>query len=114
LVLCGFADVSSMSRDGRGLELAPGPVPNSVRAALGTVATETGAVVRVDGDLGIRTDGDARERVFTLLDRAQIEFATKERVYNTLDGELAQVIAELTALQLPAPLHSAIVELITA
>jgi alpha-glucosidase (family GH31 glycosyl hydrolase) len=114
LVLCGFGGVASVARDGAALDLVPGPVPGSVRADLGTVAATDGAIVRVDGDLGIRANDDARARVFTLLDRAQIEFALKERVYDTLDGELDQVVAELTALELPSALCSAVVELITA
>jgi alpha-glucosidase (family GH31 glycosyl hydrolase) len=114
LVLDGFANIASVSRDGATLELTPGPAPGSVRAELGSVPTRTGAVVRVEGDLGVRANGDARTRAFTLLDRAQIEFALKERVYETLDGDLDQVVAELTALDLPPALYSAVIELITA
>jgi hypothetical protein len=70
--------------------------------------------VRVEGDLAVSANGDARSRAFTLLDRAQIEFALKERIYETLEGDLDQVVAELTALDLPPGLYSALIELITA
>jgi hypothetical protein len=114
LVLCGFANVATVSRDGATLELLPGPTPGSVRAELGPVPTMAGAVVRVEGDLAVGANGDARSRAFTLLDRAQIEFALKERIYETLEGDLDQVVAELTALDLPPGLYSALIELITA
>jgi alpha-glucosidase (family GH31 glycosyl hydrolase) len=114
LVLCGFAGVSGVSRDDAALDLAPGSVPGSVRVDLGPVAAADGTAVRVTGDLAVRANDDARERVFTLLDHAQIEFAVKERVYETLGADLDQVVAELTALDLPPALYSAVIELITA
>ena len=55
-----------------------------------------------------------RERAFALLDRAQIDFAVKPAAWHAFDGALDQSLAELTALDLPAALRDALVELLVA
>ena len=114
LVLCGFAEITSVTVGGRDLDLSAGPVPGSVAVSLGAVATPDGLTARIAGDLRAGGNADVRERIFTLLDDAQIEYAIKEQVWTAADRPIATAIAELTAMNLPGNLFSAIVELITA
>ena len=70
--------------------------------------------MRIAGDLRLRSNDDVRDRIFTLLDDAQLEYATKDAVWAATDGELDAVVAELTAMELPGGLYGALVELLTA
>jgi alpha-glucosidase (family GH31 glycosyl hydrolase) len=114
LVLCGFTRVDAVTVGGRQLELRDGPVPGSVLVSLGTLdpAAELRASVR--GDLRLRTNDDVRERIFTLLDRAQIEYALKTTVWALVEHPLDRLIGELSALELPGNLYRALIELVTA
>jgi alpha-glucosidase (family GH31 glycosyl hydrolase) len=114
LVLCGFADVVSVTVDGRELDLAPGPVPGSVAVSLGTVAAAEGLTVHLAGELQPGGNRDVRDRIFAVLDDAQIEYAVKEGVRAATARPLETAIAELTAMELPGNLYPALVELLTS
>jgi len=115
VVLCGFADVTAVEIDGVEHPAAPGPAPCSVAVELPAVAAEDGATLRLVGDVSAAGNRDVGERVFALLDEAQIELATKEAVYRVVCGdEPTRAVAALTALDLPRPLFTAVVELLLA
>ena len=58
---------------------------------------------------------DIPERLFALLDAAQIELSTKDRVHRAVTThEPARAVAALAALDLPQPLFTAVVELLLA
>ena len=114
LVLCGFAEITSVTV-GRP---RPRPLPRTRAGQCRRVprrGRHAGRVAaRIAGDLRAGGNADVRERIFTLLDDAQIEYAIKEQVWTAADRPIATAIAELTAMNLPGNLFSAIVELITA
>ena len=115
IVLCGFADVTGVTADGAAVSPdGVGPVPGSVRIVLPSVAADAGVTLRVEGDRALAVNTDVRERAFALLDRAQIDFAVKPAAWQAFDGALDQALAELTALDLPAALRDALVELLVA
>ena len=114
VVLCGFAGVSAVEVDGDGRAVEPGPVPGSVHVSL-EVASGEGATLRLLGDLTPAGNRDVGERVFTLLDAAQMELSTKEAVHRVVaEHDPARAVAALAALDLPQPLFTAVVELLTA
>ena len=95
----------------------------------GTTTTETGRVsVTVDDITPTRTlrvsvgpepaplPNDVAGRIFTLLDRAQIEFETKKDIYAlaTSDRPLSVRMSHLQALGLDRPLESAVSEILLA
>ena len=82
---------------------------------LANVATATGANVRLVTPPKI-TDNRVADRVFALLDRAQIAFDVKDAVDRiTASGlPLSRQLADLHALDLDEHLHSAVVELVAA
>ena len=95
----------------------------------GTTTTETGRVsVTVDDITPTRTlrvsvgpepaplPNDVAGRIFTLLDRAQIEFETKKDIYAlaTSDRPLSVRMSHLQALDLDRPLESAVSEILLA
>ncbi len=120
VVLCGFADVPEVTGlDGTTQPTGPGPVRGSVSVRLPSVAAAEGAVLRLVGDSAPAGNRDIPERLFALLDAAQIELATKERVYRAATHdprrpEPARAVAALTAMDLPQPLFTAVVELLLA
>jgi alpha-glucosidase (family GH31 glycosyl hydrolase) len=114
LVLCGFERVDAVTVDGRQLELRDGPVPGSVLVSLGELDPTTELRAVIDGDVRLRSNDDVRERIFTLLDRAQIEYALKTTVWSLVEHPLDRVIGELSALELPGNLYRALIELLTA
>jgi hypothetical protein len=101
--------------NGTAVAVGPGPVPGSVSVRLPAVTADEGAVLRLAGDLAPAGNTDVPERLFTLLDRAQMELATKEAVHRVLTthAPLAAVLA-LAALDLHRPLLDALVELLLA
>jgi hypothetical protein len=113
VVLCGFTDVTGVEVDG-----VPQPVEAAERGVavrLSAVTAADGAVVRLVGDLVPAGNRDVGERVFALLDAAQIELSTKERVHRVVAAhDPARAVAALTALDLPRPLFTAVVELLVA
>ena len=117
VVLCGFADVPEVTGlDGSDADRpVPGPVRGSVSIRLPSVAAAEGAVLRLVGDTAPAGNRDITERLFALLDAAQIELATKERVYRAATThEPARAVGALTAMDLPQPLFTAVVELLLA
>ena len=118
VVLCGFADVPEVvvgGLDGTAQPTAPGPVPGSVSVRLPSVAAAEGAVLRLVGDIAPAGNRDVPERLFDLLDAAQIELTTKERVHRAVTThEPARAVPALAALDLPRPLFTAVVELLLA
>ena len=81
VVLCGFTDVAGVEVDGPGGRSRPGA--GSVSGRCEVVAGE-GAVLRLVGDTTPAGNRDVGERVFALLDAAQIELATKEAVHRVV------------------------------
>ena len=62
-----------------------------------------------------RRNRDVGERLFALLDAAQIKLATKEAVHRVVTGhDPARAVPALAALDLPRPLFTAVVELLLA
>jgi alpha-glucosidase (family GH31 glycosyl hydrolase) len=140
VVLCGFSDVREVAGlDGTTQPTVPGPVPDgvvrrgptdrgdptavlpsrtvpgSVSVRLPSVAAAEGAVLRLVGDLAPAGNRDIPERLFALLDAAQIELATKDRVHRAVTAhEPARAVPALAALDLPRPLFTAVVELLLA
>jgi hypothetical protein len=114
VVLCGFTDVTAVEDDATEQPIGPGSVPCSVSTSLEVAAGE-GALLRLVGDTAPAGNRDVAERVFTLLDAAQIELATKEAVHRVVTGhEPARAVPALAALDLPQPLFTAVVELLLA
>ena len=115
VVLCGFAGVTAVEVDGTEQPTVPGPVPGSVSVRLPSVAAAEGAVLRLVGDTAPAGNRDIPERLFALLDAAQIELTTKERVHRAVTThEPARAVPALAALDLPRPLFTAVVELLLA
>ena len=70
-----------------------------------------GAVLRLVGDTAPAGNRDVGERLFALLDAAQIKLATKEAVHRVVTGhDPARAVPALAALDLPRPLFTAVVE----
>jgi hypothetical protein len=114
VVLCGFADVTGVEVDGHRVDVAAAG-PGSVLLRLPSVTAADGAVLRLLGDTAPAGNRDVPERLFTLLDRAQLPLATKEAVHRVVTTQDAPgAAAGLAALQLPRPLHDAVVELLLA
>jgi alpha-glucosidase (family GH31 glycosyl hydrolase) len=115
VVLCGFAGVTAVEVDGTGYSTVPGPVPGSVAVHLAEVVASEGAVLRLVGDTTPAGNRDVPERLFALLDAAQIELTTKERVHRAVTThDPARAVPALAALDLPRPLFTAVVELLLA
>ena len=116
VVLCGFAGVTAVEVDGTGHAGRPGPgARQRVRAACRSVAATEGAVLRLVGDTTPAGNRDVPERLFALLDAAQIELTTKERVHRAVTThDPARAVPALAALDLPRPLFTAVVELLLA
>ncbi|HEX5811464.1 MAG TPA: TIM-barrel domain-containing protein, partial [Pseudonocardia sp.] len=139
VVLCGFAGVTAVEVDGIEQPTVPGPVPDgvvrrgptdrgdptavlpsrnvpgSVSVHLPSVAAAEGAVLRLVGDSAAAGNRDIPERLFALLDAAQIELSTKDRVHWAVTThEPARAVPALAALDLPQPLFTAVVELLLA
>jgi hypothetical protein len=115
VVLCGFAGVTGAEVDGATLAAEPGPVPGSVRVVLDAVHAAAGAVLRLTGDLTPVGNTDVAERLFTLLDRAQLALATKEAVHRVLTAhDRLGAVPALAALDVPRPLLDAVLELLLA
>ena len=130
VVLCGFAGVTGASVDptvpdaatsprsrsaGTASPAGPGPVPGSVTVRLPAVAAGEGAVLRLVGDLAPAGTPDVPGRLFTLLDRAQMELATKEAAYRVLTThDPVAAVPALAVLGLERPLLDALVELLLA
>ena len=82
---------------------------------LPSVAAAEGAVLRLVGDSAAAGNRDIPERLFALLDAAQIELTTKDRVHRAVTThEPARAVPALAALDLPRPLFTAVVELLLA
>jgi hypothetical protein len=114
-VLCGFAGVTTVEVDGTAHPAGPGPVGGSVAVRLPSVAATEGAVLRLGGDTTPAGNRDVPERLFALLDAAQIELTTKERVHRAVTThDSARAVPALAALDLPRPLFAAVVELLLA
>jgi hypothetical protein len=115
VVLCGFAGVTAVAVDGTAHPVVPGPLPNGVCVRLEDVAATEGAVLRLVGDTTPAGNRDVPERLFALLDAAQIELTTKERVHRIVTThDPARAVPALAALDLPRPLFTAVVELLLA
>jgi hypothetical protein len=90
-------------------------VPGSVAVHLAEVVASEGAVLRLVGDTTPAGNRDVPERLFALLDAAQIELTTKERVHRAVTThDPARAVPALAALDLPRPLFTAVVELLLA
>jgi hypothetical protein len=90
-------------------------VPGSVTVRLPSVAACEGVVLRLVGDTAAAGNRDVPERLFALLDAAQIELTTKERVHRAVTThESARAVPALAALDPPRPLFTAVVELLLA
>jgi hypothetical protein len=139
VVLCGFACVTAVEVDGIEQPTVPGPVPDgvvrrgptdrgdptavlpsrtvpgSVSVRLPSVDAGEGVVLRLVGDSAPAGNRDIPERLFALLDAAQIELTTKDRVHRAVTThEPARAVLALAALDLPRPLFTAVVELLLA
>jgi alpha-glucosidase (family GH31 glycosyl hydrolase) len=118
LVLCGFraiAGASVLGPDGP-LEVSGlgDDVPGAVRIALPEVTAAGGLVVEISGELEPATNRDVPDRLFTLLDQAQIQFTVKEAIYRAGQRPVAEAVSELAALGLATPLLDAVLELLLA
>ncbi len=82
---------------------------------LGSVEASTGAVVRFDAPLALH-DNQVATRVYAWLDRAEIEFTTKEQVWSLVSSgaSTARTIAQLQELGLDPLLFDALAEIIQA
>lgn len=91
--------------------------PGTARLSIdvGAVDTATGAVVSLETPPRL-ADGRVAERVWELLDRAQIEFTTKRRIddVTSVGSSPGRQLSELVDLALDPPLLSAIAELVGA
>jgi alpha-glucosidase (family GH31 glycosyl hydrolase) len=115
VVLCGFAGLTGVEVDGRVRAVTAGPVPGSVSVRLAGVAATNGAVLRLVGDNTAAGNPDVPERLFALLDRAQIALATKDAAHRALTGQdPSGAVLALAALELDRPLFDALVELLLA
>jgi hypothetical protein len=86
-----------------------------VAVSIPEVTAEDGAVLRLVGDTTPAGNRDVGERLFALLDAAQIKLATKEAVHRVVTGhDPARAVPALAALDLPRPLFTAVVELLLA
>ena len=115
VVLCGFAAVTAVEVDGAGQPVNPALFPTAwpCRSRRWPRATARCSGCSVASPRP-RT-ADVGERVFALLDAAQIELATKEAVHRVVtEHDPARAVAALTALDLPRPLFTAVVELLLA
>ncbi|WP_246180273.1 glycoside hydrolase family 31 protein [Kocuria coralli] len=85
----------------------------SVRVDLGDLDLSAGLELRLDG-VRLRT-GDQHERIFRILDQAEIEYDLKSRVMDLVTGldELA-LLSALHTLDLPGNLQGVLVEVVTA
>jgi alpha-glucosidase (family GH31 glycosyl hydrolase) len=118
LVLVGFAGVDAAEVSAGGAaerhDVEPGPVPGSVLVRVGPVSVGTEVRVRLHGDTALATN-DVLSRVFGLLDRAQIEFATKGEVWQVVRQEdPASAVLSLQSLDLPDGLLAAVSEILLA
>lgn len=84
------------------LELGPVPTGKEVCVALGRDATRPG--------------NDVRGELFAFLDQAEISFDCKDRVFALMQtqGDAAQILSELAAMELPEGLYGVLTELLTA
>ena len=115
VVLCGFAGVTAVEVDGTGQRDRSRPGARQRGGRIPEVAAGEGAVLRLVGDTTPAGNRDVGERVFALLDAAQIELATKEAVHRVVtEHDPARAVAALAALDLPRPLFTAVVELLLA
>jgi hypothetical protein len=118
VVLVGFAGVDGLAvtTDGPTGDVAvhPGPVPGSVRARLEPVPRGTAVRVRLCGDTGAARNG-VEQRVFALLDRANIEFRLKGAIWDVVRTEdPASAALSLQSLDLSAELLGAVSEILLA
>jgi alpha-glucosidase (family GH31 glycosyl hydrolase) len=119
VVLCGFAAVTGVdvTIDGRPVTTtpAPGPVPGSTTVRLPEVPATAQVALHLAGDHRLAPNQDVADRLFTLIDRAQISFDLKDAIDTVIGhGDVRHVISGLTALDLDPPLRNAIVELLLA
>ncbi len=80
---------------------------------IGEVDTAAGAVVTVSNP--VHGGGPTvTERLFTLLNRAQCDYAVKERTWAMIEapGDSLAVLRRLDAIELPAPLRAALTEIL--
>ncbi len=115
LVLVGFAGVASVHVAGRALDLRPGPIPGSITVDVGALPTGTPTTIQVDGDRAL-AGADIAERIYRLLDDAQIEFGVKAKVWQAVEsGErYSSVVLSLHGMNLEPALLSALSELLLA
>ncbi|MCA0294509.1 MAG: glycoside hydrolase family 31 protein [Actinobacteria bacterium] len=101
--------LDSVGAEGLAEEVAAGPLVVEV-----PVATASGVVVRLTGERR-PSDNRVESRVFALLEAAQIEYATKDLVWQLMaTPEPLARLAGLQALTLEPALHSALAELLLA
>ena len=76
----------------------------------------TSTVSVIVGGHPVLAENDVKGRIFTLLDRAQIEFELKKKIYDiACSGRpLAVQLSALQALALPRSLETAVGEILTA
>ena len=91
------------------------PERGRLSVRLGRVDAATGAAVHFDTPLAVH-DNQVATRVFAWLDRAEIDFETKEAIWNLVraGAPAARTIADLQELGLDPLLFSAIAEIIQA
>ncbi len=115
LVLVGFADATDAEIDGRRYPTTPGPIPGSRLVELGEHPTSKELLVTILGDT-VAAENDVTERVFELLDAAQIEFGLKKRIFEVISGRQSAAGAALAlqGLGLDPELLGAVSEILLA
>jgi hypothetical protein len=118
VVLVGFADVDRIDVHTGGeaerLAVQPGPVPGSVRARVQPATL--GAPVRLvlHGDLSL-VQNAVHDRLFALLDRANIAFALKGAIWDSVRRQdPASAMLSVQSLDLSAQLLGAVSEVLLA
>ena len=118
VVLVGFAGVDSVevatAGGSRRLPVEPGPLPGSALTRLGPVSTGEPVRLRLGGDATLAPN-TVEERLFSLLDRANIDFGVKGAIWDIVrQDDAASAVLSLQALDLSAVLLGAVSELLLA
>jgi hypothetical protein len=114
IVLVGFASVERVRHGAADLLPEPGPIPASVRVRVGEIDPSEGADLEVVGDVALAPN-EIGERLFRVIDEAQVAFETKTRLWSAVDGHPpADAALAVAAIDTPVALTGAVLELLLA
>jgi Glycosyl hydrolases family 31 len=114
LLLIAFTRIDGVSRDGVPLEPRPGPTPGSWTVDAGSFETAVGVTVQVEGERRL-AGNDVSTRVFSLLDGAQVAFATKAEIWRAVrTSPPAEAALAVQALRAGDALTAAVCEILLA